>query len=1337
MWGEAMNKYIKKMLSLVLILVFVLAQMNLNINVKNVKAADNNDAAKLKILEIEPGDEYVLSKNMFSNNVDITQMPMSEFIGKIDKVNGMYDIVYVGNKTYTKYVTTYSGNKVSGKNAYAIKYSKVGTKAPKTGVDFGESNQNDPGHVEYYSENDITDKKGKELKEYIESGQLFLFDSSIFKDEELDGSKLWNNLKNYQNMPNFKAVDSNLTSSLITNYYNNSNKRPIVTIKSSPLPYTGDLKNYNPDRNMNFVFDISGDTSHTFTTKLYCDMNGDGLFKDYESYASVNKQTGGANLQLSYMVPDYFVGLMPWKLEVTDDVTNVKSYQYGYTLYKSDNVVPIRVLQIYPKGNSLDLTQDLTKVQLQQQGYYNVQITKKSCDEFNKYNDKEYQSTYNEALNDYNTALNNYNKYGRYGGSWWNPIDYLEVLNDAKANLNEVKNSMISLNGNYDMVIIGFADMYGKSSFTENATDAIIDFIKTGQSVMFTHDTLSAYLSPEKKNMYGFQFNKKLRDYLGQSRYVDENNPNETDYDGSEISHDSYPDADGIPSYGFTTDMILSHNDYNNEKPKSWGAHDYFDHKQAAKVNDGVFSEYPYVLGRNNVNPKTLNISQTHHQYFQLNLEDEDVVPWYDLSGVINTGGSAGNVNDPRNYYYTYSKGNITYSGTGHSSPRDSQDEQEMFLNTIVKAARTANHAPTVNVFNLNEGQLVSKSQNSLDFSFMAQDSDQNDEKKDALRRNIYINDKLVDENGNGISDYKTMTSGDEVKVSIPKDKLKELAGTNADVSIKIEVLDTQNAKGEKTINFKYVDEPTLSASVSGLKNGYLVGDTAETSLSINAINSTSAITDTMFLSDNNAAALQNDGLSLNCINTSNGSNADVVESSDLNLKDINFKSGNIDNPNTPKNFTLKLNSEGSYKVENLFKYNFLNLDSKVQKNYEYDYNLNVKEGDIYVKCVDSSGRVFTPSVKINITRPNSEVVSQNTDNTGQTQFLKETSGSYKVSVDNTTGYSLVGSSTQDINLSYDNPKPTVIFEFQTLTAPDIQLSPAPNTNGWNNTNVTATLVKPANFPDSLQKIQYKIDDGDWTDYIEPVVMRDDGKHEIAAKTVDKITLGESAINQKEVKIDKIKPPKPQITNKDGNISIKEANILIEFGNDGENGSGIDKREYSLDGVNWTEGASENTSIKVTNSCTVYAREEDKAGNYSDTAELEVNIINITNNDIELEGLTFNTIPEGGSVDFIVKVKIGTDEKGEPIYSSKDDNVKVVVKSDDGNIIKVANNSKDISDSDQSKSDVIAGADVLTAFGIDGAGGKNTNITVTLEKDDSISITKNIKVIKKESGLLY
>lgn len=1414
-----MNKYIKRMLSLVLVLVFIMVQINLNVNVKKVRADGNSSITKLKILEIEPGDQYVLKQSMFPSNVDITQMPMSEFIGKIDKVNGMYDIVYIGNKVYKKDVPTYSGNSVSGKNEYTIKYSKVGKEAPKTGVDFGESDQDDSNHVEYYSENDITNKKAQELIEFIKSGQLFLFDKSILQDEELDGSKLLNNLKKYQNMSNFKAVDSNLTSDSIMNYYNNSSKRPVVTIKSSPLPYNGDLQTYNPDRNMNFVFDIDGNNSHTFTTKLYCDMNGDGLFKDYESYASIDKQKGGTNLQLSYTVPDYFAGLMPWKLEVTDDSTNVKSYQYGYTLYKSDNVAPIRVLQIYPANNLLDLTQDLTKVKLQQQGYYNIQITKKSCDEFNKYNDIEYPSTYKKALDAFNAALddlyaeleNNYKNYDKWAwfteydevlsdvrGSF-SKIENLKIINDkeyqstykkafddfdtalnnfytsldnhnkidhpkkgigweseneikeAEEELEKVVNSRISLNGNYDMVIIGFADMYGGSSFTENATDSIIDFMKTGQSLMLTHDTISTYLTDDRSNMYGYQFNKKLRDYIGQSRYVDENNPNETDYDGSEIPHDSYPDANGIPSYGFTTDMIMSHNNYNNEKPQSWGSHYYFDHNQATKVNDGVFSEYPYILGRNNYDPNTLNISQTHHQYFQLNLEDEDVVPWYDLSGVINTGGSAGNVNDPRNYYYTYSKGNITYSGTGHSSPKGSQDEQEMFLNTIVKAARTANHAPTVNVFNLNDGQYVSKNQSSLDFSFTAQDPDQNDEKQDALRRKIYINDTPIDENGKSVSDYKTMTSGDTINVSIPKDKLSELAGSSSEVTVRIEVLDTQNAKGEKTITFKYVDEPSLSASVSGLKNGYLVGDTAQTQLKIDAANSTSSVVDTMFLSNKNSGSISGDGLSVNCINELNGSNTDMMQSSETDLQDINFIP-QVDNQNTTKNFTFKFNNEGSYKVQNLFKYNFLKLDNKVQRSWEYDYSLKVKEGDIYIKCVDSSGRVFTSPVGIKVTRPDGTFESKNTDSTGGTEFLKEPSDSYSISVQNNTGYTLTDPSTQSVSLSYDNPNQTIILHFQTLVSPSIEVNPSCNSNGWNNTDVKVTLVKPVNFVDKLQKMQYKIDNGDWTDYTDLLMIQNDGQHKVMSRTVDDSSGVGSTATEKAINIDQTKPPKPDIVNNDGDVCINSANISIKFKDDEANGSGIDKMEYSFDEVNWTESNSANKDIEVTSNCTVYARELDKAGNYSDTSSLQVNIINADSSDFELEGLTFNTIPEGGHVNFNVKVRIGVNEDGTPKYAVPSNNITVTVQSKDISIIDMGKNHDNLDDAkndgvvdqtDNSKSisGVVTGdgGDTITAFGMIGAANKQTDIVVTLEKKDgnAISLTKTVKVVGSESGLLY
>ena len=73
-----------------------------------------------------------------------------------------------------------------------------------------------------------------------------------------------------------------------------------------------------------------------------------------------------------------------------------------------------------------------------------------------------------------------------------------------------------------------------------------------------------------------------------------------------------------------------------------------------------------------------LEIRRTHSQYYQLNLEDEEVIPWYTMwtnRTTGNQGSGSGNlmatqVNpyDVRNNYYTYSKGNITFSGTGEQT---------------------------------------------------------------------------------------------------------------------------------------------------------------------------------------------------------------------------------------------------------------------------------------------------------------------------------------------------------------------------------------------------------------------------------------------------------------------------------------------------------------------------------------------------------------------------------------------------------------------------------------------------------------------------------------------
>ena len=88
-----------------------------------------------------------------------------------------------------------------------------------------------------------------------------------------------------------------------------------------------------------------------------------------------------------------------------------------------------------------------------------------------------------------------------------------------------------------------------------------------------------------------------------------------------------------------------------------------------------------------------------------MNLEDEEVIPWYTMlsnrttgdygSGWGNLTESKVNPYDVRNNYYTYSKGNITFSGTGEETREYvhyPDSELKLFINTVIKAERGANH---------------------------------------------------------------------------------------------------------------------------------------------------------------------------------------------------------------------------------------------------------------------------------------------------------------------------------------------------------------------------------------------------------------------------------------------------------------------------------------------------------------------------------------------------------------------------------------------------------------------------------------------------------------------
>lgn len=123
------------------------------------------------------------------------------------------------------------------------------------------------------------------------------------------------------------------------------------------------------------------------------------------------------------------------------------------------------------------------------------------------------------------------------------------------------------------------------------------------------------------------------------------------------------------------------------------------------KINTGAITNYPYVIA------DSFEVSSTHGQYYTIDLEtdsnadeESDLVVWY----TINERSTLGNdhdledfykesPNDVRNNYYIFNKGNITYSGAGHT-PISNEEEIKLFINTMIAAYNAQLKAPEINI---------------------------------------------------------------------------------------------------------------------------------------------------------------------------------------------------------------------------------------------------------------------------------------------------------------------------------------------------------------------------------------------------------------------------------------------------------------------------------------------------------------------------------------------------------------------------------------------------------------------------------------------------------------
>ncbi len=308
---------------------------------------------------------------------------------------------------------------------------------------------------------------------------------------------------------------------------------------------------------------------------------------------------------------------------------------------------------------------------------------------------------------------------------------------------------------NYKMLVIGYADVYRGPD--KPMAEGIKKYIKNGYSVLFTHDCTSFVNSEVRSDGFlsqdwGYEFNSIIRNVVGMDRYnvLHES----THVSMNEVPYKPRSNKDIIldfETHGYTYQILnywgyhrpenklaacegewtkymsrnrngqrwANNNDfmpYENLVGTSIGSGIYHSNIWISKVNDGQITKYPFKLDEDFV------VSPTHAQYYQLDFTadddndgESDIVVWYCLNtaddedygdkcgrrekGILTSQVNTYNISprDVRNNYYIYNKGNVTYSGVGHSKPTKDQ-ELKLFINTMIAAYRAGLHEPEIEI---------------------------------------------------------------------------------------------------------------------------------------------------------------------------------------------------------------------------------------------------------------------------------------------------------------------------------------------------------------------------------------------------------------------------------------------------------------------------------------------------------------------------------------------------------------------------------------------------------------------------------------------------------------
>lgn len=701
--------------------------------------------------------ELTVQKNL--PEVTVTSMTASEFAGHIEDISSEYDMIYIGDDGSNRsgfingagamlYTHVGAGVQVTGQEELIKLMGQLDNDFDMTwtGVDgkrrFAPLNTYGPDGAGYYrgTGNDMTRQQCEELVNFVKSGYPVILAPGIAADgsEQINESVVDKASYYYQFLSqailykNVAAQEKLEKREEDISFFSNLSK-PVIRFAADggkPLepPRAGEADDGTAgyiDGKLQFVFTVENDSealpaAATYDCNLYLDLNFDGNLSEKEGqdkYMVITDSKGNALSQTTFgegdsryelkagetytltrKIPQDYFKLITWKLEISNNSnTYIHTSEIGYAKQENHTGTKqvIKVLQILPDSyGTWNLASDTRfKGLLGAVPDFDIQV---------------------EAMN----------------------IHTFANLDNIAGKLNEKQ-----------MLIIGFGDAYQDIPNDRGQVNAILDFVKSGKSIIFAHDTTSfinydynkiypkiaqtAYGVDENVNVernnwlagrqnltWGLSLNTVLRSVVGMDRYgitsgVQIGSNGETisqllkqshSLDSSSVSFETLMQCAGDIAYqlGDRSRSYAQTQGYTNGllEEKNLGS---YTTTSVTKVNDGAITQYPYRMA------DSLPIAKTHGQYYQLALEQDrdingnsdgktDVVVWYCLSGGEGMYYDK-SPNDVRNNYYFYSKGNVIYTGAGHSTV-GGDAEVQLFINAIVAAANVTAVQPEVNFVN-------------------------------------------------------------------------------------------------------------------------------------------------------------------------------------------------------------------------------------------------------------------------------------------------------------------------------------------------------------------------------------------------------------------------------------------------------------------------------------------------------------------------------------------------------------------------------------------------------------------------------------------------------------